>query len=387
MKIFIFSELYFPNLVSSGYFLTEIAEHLALQNDVTVITIGKNENSLNSIRNGVKIIRLRSKIFNKYNLLERVFAFFKISILFYNYALKLNIKKGERVICVTNPALFIPFIAHLKTKLKFKLTIFIHDVFPENLVATKILSSRNLVYIFLLKIFNNSYLKTDELIVCGRDMKLLFEKKLKNYSGKIKFIPNWADTKLIFPTNNINKFKNNNKLVFQYAGNIGRAQGIPSLTSAIQKVRSSKFEFHFYGKGPLLNNIINSNFENIFYKGSFQRKESNKVLNSCDVSIVTLEKKMLGLGVPSKTYNILSAGKPILYIGDKKSEIAILINKKKVGYVAEPANQESIVKGIEWFLNLSNNDFKALQINSREVALNFYSKEIVLIEYSKLISN
>ena len=40
--------------------------------------------------------------------------------------------------------------------------------------------------------------------------------------------------------------------------------------------------------------------KNIFYKGTFSRQESNEYLSLCDISIVTLQKSMLGLGVPSK---------------------------------------------------------------------------------------
>lgn len=385
MRIYIFSEPYYPDVTSSGYFLTEIAEHLALNNEVTVITVGKEKDSKTSIRNGVEIIRLRSKNFNKNNLLKRLFGFIKICLLFYNYALKLKINKENQVICVTNPALFIPFIANLKKKIGFKLTILVHDVFPENLVATKILSRFNPFYLSLINIFNYSYSKADEIIVCGRDMKLLFERKLKKYRVIIKFIPNWAETNLIHPISKDSPFLSKNKIVFQYAGNIGRAQGIPTLISALKSINSSNFYFHFYGKGPLLKSVIDLSFDNILYKGTFDRKDSNKFLNMCDVAIITLEKNMSGIGVPSKTYNILSAGIPILYIGNKNSEIGMLVRENNVGYVAEPGNIENIIKGLCWFINLSINDIKALKINSRELALKSYSKEKVLSQYSQLI--
>ena len=378
MKIFIFTEFYYPNLLSSGYYLTKIAEHLSLNNDVTVITTG---NSTFSTRNNVKIFRIKTKSFNKYNLFKRVLAFISISLSFYNYAKQLGIKKDDKVFCVTNPALFIPVIALLKKKINFKLTILVHDVFPENLVATNIISKINPIYLLLLKIYNKSYGISNQVIVCGRDMKLLFENKLTNYSGIIKFIPNWADTTLIYPKNS----NTNKKLIFQYAGNIGRAQGIPNLIEAIVSANSLNFKFHFYGKGPLLQKIVDLSFHNIIYKGTFERKDSNRFLNLCDIAIVTLEKKMLGLGVPSKTYNILSAGKPVFYIGDKDSEIAILVNKYNVGYTVEPECKDKIIEGLNWFLNLSEQQIDVLKSNSRKLAIKYFSEEIVLPQYSELI--
>ena len=385
MRIYIFTEVYYPDLTSSGYFLTEIAEHLALTNDVTVISTGKIKDPKSSFRNGVNIIRLKVSTFNKFNLWKRLFAFINICLLFYNYARKLKIKKDAHIICVTNPALFIPFITQLKKKIGFKLTIFVHDVFPENLVATKILSSINPLYLLLLRIFNNSYQKTDQIIVCGRDMKLIFEKKLKKYKGVIKFIPNWADINLIYPIKQYKPIVYNDRLIFQYAGNIGRAQGIINLVDAIKKNNSSQFEFHFYGKGAYLKYILKSDAENILYKGNFTRKESNKYLNFCDIAIVTLEKNMIGLGVPSKTYNILSAGKPILYIGDINSEIGLLIKENNLGYIAEPGNVVSISDGIKWYLNLSKAQINVIKINCRNVILEKFSKEKVLKQYSRII--
>ena len=385
MKIYIFTEVYFPDLTSSGYYITEIAEHLALNNNVTVITTGEITDSKSSVLNGVNIIRLKTPVFNKFNLWKRMLAFVNISFLFYRQASRLEIDEDCHVVTITNPALFIPFIAYLKSKIKFKLTILVHDVFPEILVATNVLSLNNPIYLVLLRIFNKSYNKSDQIIVCGRDMRILFENKLKKYNGTIKFIPNWADGNLIYPIKKDNPVLYENKLIFQFAGNIGRAQGIPNLIDAIKNINSSQFEFHFYGNGTHLNSILQSNNENIFYKGIFTRKDSNKYLNLCDIAIVTLEKNMLGLGVPSKTYNILCAGKPILYIGDIDSEIAIMIKENNIGYIAEPGNLDSITNAIKWFLNLGNKEIKSIQINCRNVILDKYLKENVLMQYSQII--
>ena len=94
---------------------------------------------------------------------------------------------------------------------------------------------------------------------------------------------------------------------------------------------------------------------------------------------------MLGLGVPSKTYNILSAGKPILFIGDIESEIALLIKENQLGYVSCPGNIESIKEGIEWFFNLSKKEINSLQTKCRKIAVEKYSKNNILQEYSRII--
>ena len=45
---------------------------------------------------------------------------------------------------------------------------------------------------------------------------------------------------------------------------------------------------------------------------------------------------MYGLGVPSKTYNILASGRPVLYFGPKDSEIDLLVREHGIGFCGWP---------------------------------------------------
>lgn len=80
--------------------------------------------------------------------------------------------------------------------------------------------------------------------------------------------------------------------------------------------------FGIWGTGSAENTIkekvLEYGMENqVSFHGTYFRSEQQKVLNSCDIALVRLVEGMYGLGVPSKTYNILAAGKPILYIGER----------------------------------------------------------------------
>lgn len=61
--------------------------------------------------------------------------------------------------------------------------------------------------------------------------------------------------------------------------------------------------------------------DNVMFHGPYSRADQQEVLNVCDIALVRLVEGMYGLGVPSKSYNILAAGKPILYIGVLNDEI------------------------------------------------------------------
>lgn len=387
-SIFIFSEFYYPDQLSSGYYMTEIAEKLATNHNVTVITSGEVFRQTSELRNNVTIIRVSGKIYNKNILSQRLVKFIYLSFHFFLIGRKI-IEKNSEVICVTNPALFVPVITILKKKRKFNLTFFIHDVFPENMVATNIINSKNPFYKLIYYVFKYSYSKANQIITCGRDMKLHFEQKLVDTAVDITFIPNWGETDKVFPDNNLrdltlSELNINSKFVFQFAGNLGRGQGLNNLLRAIKMINDPRAHFLFFGKGVYENELKEYNQDKkITYAGSFERTQSNKFLNACDVSIVSLQKGMLGLGVPSKTYNILSAGKPILYIGEKTSEIGLLIEENNIGKICQSGSIDSIVEGINWFLSKSQKELDEMSKKAHYISLS-YSKEKIINEYMNL---
>jgi hypothetical protein len=50
-----------------------------------------------------------------------------------------------------------------------------------------------------------------------------------------------------------------------------------------------------------------------------------------DVHLVSLKPELEGLIVPSKFYSVLAAGRPVLFVGDPKSEMAMQIDKNGCG--------------------------------------------------------
>ena len=232
---------------------------------------------------------------------------------------------GDKVLMVTNPAPMIPFMARLKRKIGFELNILVHDVFPEN---TRPAGLKLPMYNFFKHIFDKAYTKADQLIVLGRDMAEVLEQKVgKRGNPKITIIENWADIDNIKPQ----PFPDG-KIVLEYAGNIGRVQGLDKVMDMLPE----DVELHFYGTGAMEEKLKEKKQKNVFFHGSYFRSQQNEVLAACDIALVTLQEGMYGLGVPSKTYNILASGRPILFFGPKDSEIDLLIREKGVGYCGWP---------------------------------------------------
>ena len=105
------------------------------------------------------------------------------------------------------------------------------------------------------------------------------------------------------------------------------------LIPIINQCSDKKFHFLFIGDGAILGDlkdeVIKLKFQILLFMEEMPREKQNIFLNACDIALVTLNAKMYGLGVPSKSYNILAAGKPFMFIGNPKSEIALMIKSFK----------------------------------------------------------
>lgn len=107
-------------------------------------------------------------------------------------------------------------------------------------------------------------------------------------------------------------------------------------------------------------------------------------MNACDVGIVTLVKKMRGVSMPSRTYNILAAGKPILALTEKDSEIARVVEEDRVGWTVLPNEPASLLEKL-FEIYESRDQFAEMGKNARQTAMTKYSLETALEKYKNAL--
>lgn len=315
--------------------------------------------------------------------------FFKlIKQLWVAYSLAFKILKcsdsSSIVFTGTNPCLLLCIIPLLIMCRRFQWVLLVHDVFPENLVASGLVNDKSILFKLLTVFFDWIYSFADILICIGRDMECVMEGKTSN-KGKSVYLPYWVDENDVYPLpRDLEVLGIENRVVFQFFGNIGRVQGIQSLLQAIAMVKSKNAAFVFIGGGALVSDVkefirLNPS-RKVIYLGSFPLTERNKGLSLCDVALVSLEENMLGLGVPSKVYFSMAAGKPILAAVEANSEIGQMLNEYPVGWRCDPGSSEQLASMIDRICccpSLLSN------LHPRDVFLRNYSEKIVL---KKLIS-
>ena len=392
-KVIIVSELFYPDGTSTAHILTKIADHLNKEHEVLVLSGPKSYGSdkISGLLLGDKpytIKRVSIGEYDKNRLISRALRLFVTSFKL-GKLLWRNSKKGDNILIVTNPAPFIIVASIIKKIRGFKLNILVHDVFPENAVAAGVVKSdKNIAYKIVKSVFSKAYGTADNIIVLGRDMKAIFEKKFKKKKGSpnIRIIENWADP---LPENTVLDHNTSGQLTILYAGNIGRCQGLEYFLGIFEKASNPKVQFRLRGGGALVPDIqklVDNAESQVVLCGSYSRDEQFDILSECDIALVTLSDGMYGLGVPSKSYNIMAAGKPILFIGNPKSEIARTIQEKDLGYVFDNNDEDGLKS---WLSQLSQNkatELKRKGANALKAAATEYSEKAILSKYSDLFS-
>lgn len=396
-RVWLISEIYYPVKTSTGYYMTEIAEHLALKGlDVHAICTGSTYNvgevtsklPENEICNGVSIHRVFVGDIDKNNFIKRVLRLFLSSYKLFFRLLSL-VRPGDDLLVVTNPAFLILMMPYVKWRKKISYSIIVHDIFPENLVAINKISANSVLYKCLKIIFDKAYSKSRLCISIGRDMSDVLATKIGSMA-RVTLIPIWAENQIVHSldkqeTNLVKQLNLEGKFVFEFAGNLGHAQGIENLLEAIALLDNPNMHFLFIGGGAKYNTIADfaKNRSNISLIRFMDRSLQNDFLNACDIGIVTLADGMYGLGVPSKSYNIMAAGKPILMIGDSNSEIALCVEEYQLGWVVEPGNPQVLKEALESIYE-HRDALSSIKNNARCMADTLFAKEFILDKYYQL---
>lgn len=396
-KIWIVSEVFYPDTdIATANIATEIALKFRERFEVHVICGPKDYErvSSNTRDNLEGIVIHRWNYFNldKNHSIKRLIRVIGLSfgLFFKSFA----IKKEDKVFVISNPAFITPLYALLKKIKRFNYYLLMHDVFPENLIAGGYISSKNIVYRIMRRFFIRSRNVADKIIVIGRDMRnLLLEHFPQSRKDDIVIIPNWADTETVYPikTDNSNPaVEPGQKITILFAGNHGILQNLLDFIKLTTRVNNPQLRYVFAGGGATkkdLERYVSENgIQNITFLPPFPRKDINKTLNACDIGLVSLSDQLYGVGVPSKSYNILAAGKPILFVGNTETEIPRFITESKVGWAFSYSDPEKLVAFLNQLQAGSIPYLRALGEKGRAVVGTSYSKENILEQLLHLVS-
>ncbi len=267
----------------------------------------------------------------------------------------------------------------------------LQDIFPDSLVNAGMTKEGSFIWKIGREIEKKTYALADQIITISDGFKENLLKKGVKVS-KIIVIPNWINTEEVQPVD-----RQNNKLFDKYnldrnlfyicySGNIGHSQNFELLLEVAKKCQTEFKDVHFVligngaAKEELEQQIKNQKICNIIMLPFQPYEDISEVFSLGDVGLIISKPGIGGSSVPSKTWSIMAAERPILASFDGDSELAKIIKNEQCGFVAEAGSEDELLSSIKEAYNrkniLSNIGEKArdfIEINlSAKTCLNNY---------------
>jgi len=235
------------------------------------------------------------------------------------------------------------------------------------------------------------YKYASKIIVVGRDMKELLERKTAGLDVPIAIITNWAELETVEPASKaendlLRKLGLLDKFVLLYAGNMGHPNDLESIVEAAAMLQENDaIHFIFLGSGakrPWLERaVVDKDLQNVTILEPLARSEQRVFLNACDVALVSLVSGMRGVSMPSRTYNALAAGKPILALSDAGSELEMVIEDDEVGWIVPPGDPKALADIVSKIYE-SRDHLPEMGKRARKAAVNQYPLDLAMSRYT-----
>ncbi|MBQ2968294.1 MAG: glycosyltransferase family 4 protein [Clostridia bacterium] len=300
----------------------------------------------------------------------------------------------DLVYATSNPPINSLLGVWCKKKTKSKFVFMNWDIYPH--VVEK--STGNPVVHLICKgwhfLNNRTFPKIDKIVTLGEVMAKSINKPLKKKQD-IAVIPYPCDPDFMKPIpKEENRFIKEQglegKFVVLYSGKLGLGHNIPLLLESANALEDKKdILFLFIGKGPgcdFVQAAIDNGAENVKLLPHQPEDVFQMSMASGDVGLVSQEDKMSELFMPSKTFNMMACGMPILAVCNKDNDLYNTVINNNAGVCPESLTAKDIASCV---LDLYENKEKRLEMgkNARKATEEIYSKERVAEQFKQLFKD
>ena len=300
------------------------------------------------------------------------------------------------VVLTTSPPVLISMAGWLIAKLKrAKLVYDVRDIWPDVALEMGSFSEAS----FFCKVFafiRDFMLKHADLVTAVSLGKV---EKLKIYApgADVEYVTNGLDERFLeneYHSETAEKYGLTNGFNCVYIGNLGWAQGLTQLMQLAKRAKDNKVDARFvlFGSGveeeSLRKYAEDHHLDNVVFAGRVPNAEMFTVLKAAQLSFVSLVNDKLRDSVPTKMFEALGVGCPVLL--SAAGDSADILNACKLGIAVQPNRDDDLWNA---FMELYSNLDEYLQHreNTRAVIMNHYSRQkaaVVLENHlERLIAN
>jgi glycosyltransferase involved in cell wall biosynthesis len=391
MKILFVSQYFYPETFRGNDIVFDFVNR---GHEVTVIT-GKPNYPIGTFYKGYKFWGVKKELINgadviriptfprgKGSALKLLLNYFSFYLFSYPYS-RFKTDKDFDIIFVQQLSpvfMAMPAIWALKRNKKAKLYLWVLDLWPESVTATSGITN-NLIIGILNKLIKYIYSKSDYILISSKSFETSIEER--SIKKEIIYFPNWAESIFEETALNINfelpVLPNGFNIMF--AGNIGEAQDFETILSAAIQTKTENINWILVGDGRKLDWVKSQikfhNLQNLFILGRYPIEAMPYFFQKANVMLLTLQNSLISnLTVPAKLQAYAASGKIILAAinGEAKS----IINEHNIGLACESGDFKSLSENAKILKNISEEQRKKMEKNSRKLYYTIYSKKVLL---------
>ena len=405
MKLIFINRFFHPDHSATSQLLSDLAFALAKGGRAVAVIASRQRYDApmdalpaRETIDGVAVYRVWTTRFGRASLVGRAvdYATFYLSAAWRLWRLA---GPGDVAIAKTDPPMLSVVAGPLCRRRGARLVNWLQDIFPEAAQALGIGGRAARAPLRLLRRLRGRSLRTAHMnVVLGRRMA---ERvcALGVPVERVRIIPNWADGAGIAPVEPAanalrREWQLSDAFVVGYSGNLGRAHEIDTLLEAMTLLEKASPSQHrrvlwlFIGSGALFEvlqtEVARSRLTSARFKPYQPKARLAESLSAADVHLVSLRPALEGLIVPSKFYGIAAAGRPAIFVGDEKGEIARLIAQHACGRTVDMGDGTALAETI---LELAANPelCRSMGQRARQAFEAEFDKPIALARWEQLL--
>lgn len=270
----------------------------------------------------------------------------------------------------------------------------LQDIFPDSLAGTGLAKKDGLLWKIGRVIEDFTYRNADKIIVISEDFKRNIMAKGVS-EEKIVVVYNWVDEEAVkhVPREENKLFDayglDRKKFYITYSGNIGLTQNMDMLLEVAKELETEEpdIQFVLIGEGAYKKRvqeiITEQNIGNVTLLPFQPYEDISHVFSLGDAGLVISKPGVGENSVPSKTWSILSASRPVLANFDE-NELKTIVAENQCGIFTKAGDKEAFKQAI---LDLYHDRARCEQLgrNGREFILKNLTRAVGTQKYVDVI--
>lgn len=392
-KLILATQFYPPDATTTAIYLAKIAGILATDHQVAVISATPSSGTQQgTLCPNPAVTEIKCWSPPKTALVRRAAAICLLAARMFASVLK-RARSRDIVFCVTSP-FTLPYTVLLAAKLRRAATVLlIYDLYPEALEAAGLIGSSSLTGRLIRFANALMFRRLDTIIVIGRDVRPLILKYPGIDRGKVQFIPNWPLIPIGYrPIDRSSRFRaaKPHAFIVGLCGNLGFTHSPKTIFDAarlLQRRSDIQFVLSGWGRGwdELCGLFANERLSNITILTPVPEDEIIAFLSAADLWVIPYRRNICGVSIPSRLYNILAVGRPVIIAAEPNSEGALVLREEDIGWVVPPENPADLAVAI---LEASKDPQATIQRGVRAARVaERYREETALARYRQVVGN